>query len=44
MTKKGKRPTTIDAFSRALHRITHQLNTLSGTLTTDCLKQNFDNL
>lgn len=38
---QGKRPATIDAYSRALRRITHQLDKSPDTLTTDDLKRYF---
>ncbi|WP_455750000.1 phage integrase N-terminal SAM-like domain-containing protein [Photobacterium leiognathi] len=41
ITLQGKRPATIDAYSRALRRITHQLDKSPDTLTTDDLKRYF---
>lgn len=38
---QGKRPATIDAYSRALRRIIHQLDKSPDTLTTDDLKRYF---
>ncbi|HIF9166960.1 TPA: phage integrase N-terminal SAM-like domain-containing protein, partial [Photobacterium damselae] len=44
LTLQGKRPATIDAYSRALRRITHQLDKSPDTLTTDDLKRYFTQL
>ncbi|WP_439788127.1 phage integrase N-terminal SAM-like domain-containing protein [Photobacterium leiognathi] len=38
---QGKRSATIDAYSRVLRRITHQLDKLPDTLTNDDLKRYF---
>ena len=39
LTLQGKRPATIDGYSRALRRITHHLDKSPNTLTTDDLKR-----
>ena len=39
LTLQGKRPATIDGYSRALRRITHHLDKSPDTLTTDDLKR-----
>lgn len=44
LTLQGKRPATIDAYTRALRRITHQLDKSPDTLTTDDLKLYFTQL
>ncbi len=44
LTLQGKRPATIDAYSHALRRITHQLDKSPDTLTTDDLKRYFTQL
>ncbi len=44
LTLQGKRPATIDAYTRALRRITHQLDKSPDTLTTDDLKRYFTQL
>ncbi|WP_370444979.1 phage integrase N-terminal SAM-like domain-containing protein [Photobacterium sp. GB-36] len=44
LTLQGKRPATIDAYSRALRRITHQLDKSPDTLTTEDLKRYFTQL
>ena len=36
---QGKRPATIDSYSRALRRITHHLDKSPDTLTTNDLKR-----
>ncbi|WP_425260230.1 phage integrase N-terminal SAM-like domain-containing protein [Photobacterium leiognathi] len=41
LTLQGKRSATIDAYSRVLRRITHQLDKLPDTLTNDDLKRYF---
>ena len=41
---QGKRPATIDGYSRALRRITHHLDKLPDTLTTEDLKRYFAQL
>ncbi len=41
---QGKRPATIDGYSRALRRITHHLDKSPDTLTTDDLKRYFAQL
>ncbi|PLC56185.1 hypothetical protein CIK00_19755 [Photobacterium carnosum] len=41
LTLQGKRPATIDAYSRALPRITHHLDKSPDTLTTEDLKRYF---
>ncbi|WP_439794458.1 phage integrase N-terminal SAM-like domain-containing protein [Photobacterium leiognathi] len=38
---QGKRSATINAYSRALRRIPHQLDKSPDTLTTDDLKRYF---
>ena len=44
LTLQGKRPATIDGYSRALRRITHHLDKSPDTLTTDNLKRYFAQL
>ena len=44
LTLQGKRPATIDGYSRALRRITHHLDKSPDTLTTDDLKRYFAQL
>uniref|UniRef100_UPI00387EAF34 phage integrase N-terminal SAM-like domain-containing protein n=1 Tax=Photobacterium leiognathi TaxID=553611 RepID=UPI00387EAF34 len=44
LTLQGKRPATIDAYTRALRRITHQLDKSPDTLKTDDLKRYFAQL
>ncbi len=44
LTLQGKRPTTIDGYSRALRRITHHLDKSPDALTTDDLKRYFAQL
>ncbi|WP_407083191.1 phage integrase N-terminal SAM-like domain-containing protein [Photobacterium leiognathi] len=39
LTLRGKRPATIDAYRRALHRITHQQDKSPDTLTTNDLER-----
>ncbi len=41
---QGKRPATIDAYSRAVRRITRHFDCCPDTLTTDQLKQYFASL
>ncbi len=41
LTLQGKRPATIDGYSRALRRITHHLDKSPDTLTPDDLKRYF---
>jgi len=41
---QGKRPSTIDAYSRAVRRITEYFDLVPDTLTTADLKQYFDSL
>ncbi len=41
---QGKRPATIDAYSRAVRRITQFYNCCPDTLTTDQLKRYFASL
>ncbi len=44
LTLQGKRPATIDGYSRALRRITHHLDKSPDTLTTNDLKRYFAQL
>ncbi|SKC32330.1 hypothetical protein CZ809_01846 [Photobacterium piscicola] len=44
LTLQGKRPGTIDGYSRALRRITHHLDKSPDTLTTNDLKRYFTQL
>ncbi|MBP2698788.1 hypothetical protein E5A76_13005 [Photobacterium sp. CAIM 1937] len=44
LTLQGKRPATIDTYSRALRHITYQLDKSPDTLTTDDLKRYFTQL
>ncbi|WP_428450430.1 site-specific integrase [Photobacterium nomapromontoriensis] len=44
LSLQGKRPATIDAYSRALRRITHHFDKAPDTLTTDDLKHYFAQL
>ncbi|KAE8178531.1 hypothetical protein CIT27_01825 [Photobacterium carnosum] len=41
---QGKRPATIDGYSRAFRHITHHLDKSPDTLTTSDLKRYFDQL
>ncbi|MEC6907137.1 site-specific integrase [Photobacterium piscicola] len=44
LTLQGKRPATIDGYSRALRRITHHLDKSPNTLTTNDLKRYYAQL
>ncbi len=44
LSLQGKRPSTIDAYSRAVRRITQYFDQVSDTLTTAHLKQYFNSL
>jgi len=44
LSLQGKRPATIDAYSRAVRRITHHFDKAPDTLSTDDLKQYFAQL
>jgi hypothetical protein len=44
LSLQGKRPSTIDAYSRAVRRITQYFNQVPDTLTTAHLKQYFNSL
>ena len=44
LTLQGKRPATIDGYSRALRRMTQHLDKSLDTLTTEDLKRYFTQL
>jgi hypothetical protein len=44
LSLQGKRPSTIDAYARAVRRITQYFDQTHDTLTTAHLKQYFNNL
>lgn len=44
LSLQGKRPATIDAYSRAVHRVSQFFNCCPDTLTTEQLKQYFASL